>query len=99
MKNYQASVCRYQPWPSASVYNDKLRLDNSSYHAQSLSIIVKHVCHASADWSIPVFAGCDNSRNQRTGGTPNVWSGTSLFLGTYHVGTRKFAIRVLTFSF
>lgn len=36
-------------------------------------------------------AGCDNSL-----GTPKLWSGSSLFLGKYRVGTREFAIHVLT---
>ncbi len=36
MKNYyQAEVCRYQPKPKAEVNNDKLRLDNSSYHVKT----------------------------------------------------------------
>ncbi len=33
MKNYQVEVCRYQP--KAEVHNDKLRLDNSSYHVKT----------------------------------------------------------------
>ncbi len=33
MKNYQAEVCRYKP--KAEVYNDKLRLVNSSYHVKT----------------------------------------------------------------
>ena len=37
------SVCRYQPKPSPSVDNDKLRLDNSSYHAQPHLIIVRYL--------------------------------------------------------
>ncbi len=35
MKNYQASAFGFG-------YNDKLRLDNSSYHAQPHSIIVNY---------------------------------------------------------
>ena len=41
MKNYQASVCRYQPQPLASVDNDIL-LNNSSYHAQPHSTIANY---------------------------------------------------------
>ncbi len=42
MKDYQASVCRYQPQLLASVDNDNLRLDNSSQLSQPHSIIVKY---------------------------------------------------------
>ena len=35
MNNYQAEVCHYQPKPKAEVNNDKLRLDNFSYHVKT----------------------------------------------------------------
>ena len=34
MKNYQTEVFRYQPKPKAEVDNDKVKLDNSSYHVE-----------------------------------------------------------------
>ena len=42
MKDFQASVCRYQSQPLGSIDNDKLWLNNSSYHAQPHLIIVKY---------------------------------------------------------
>ena len=57
MKNYQASVCpRYEPQPLASVDNDKLRLDISSYHAQPHSIIVNYLHYH--------FQSCENKSNK-----------------------------------
>ncbi len=35
MKNYHAEACRYQPKPKAELDNDKLRLENSSYHVKT----------------------------------------------------------------
>ena len=35
MKNYQAEVCCCQPKPKAEADNDKLRLDNSSFHVKT----------------------------------------------------------------
>ena len=43
IKNYQASVCHYQPCMSSTwVDNDKRRLGNSSYHVYPHSIIVNY---------------------------------------------------------
>ncbi len=63
MKNYQASVCRYQPLPLTSVDNDKLRLDNSAYFAQLHSMIVNYyiILYACVFGEFIIFCKSENT--------------------------------------
>ena len=66
-------------------------LPNSCRYKYQHNVLVcgkHHVTHIHILMQRFRSAGCDNSRTQRTGGTPNLWSGTSLFLGKYHIGVR-----------